>query len=189
MTSKAPTAKRPPAKPAKAAPVKGKAAPAKPVAKAAPAKAAVPVKAAEPVKATPAKEAPPAEPVVVAEAAPVEPGAPGEPRPNQPGQYGQRNNSLGRPRGGRPRTPVTHTLAPLASAKKVATLGVIRDEAFMYFVKADGVWRVLRDKSAGTPTPELIAPLKVMLDLSELMYFLDADGDISGAPRTRSGKP
>lgn len=104
---------------------------------------------------------------------------------------GQRPSSLGRPRGGRPRTPVTHTLAPLANATKVATLGVVRDESFMYFVKADGVWRVPRDKTGGTgptPVPELVAPLKVLLDLTELMYFLDADGDISGAPRTRSGK-
>jgi hypothetical protein len=100
-----------------------------------------------------------------------------------------RGSSLGRPRGGRPRTPVTHTLAPLASAKKVAVLGVVRDESFMYYVKADGVWRVLRDKTSGAATPEHIAPLKVELDLTELMYFLDADGDISGAPRTRSGKP
>jgi hypothetical protein len=70
-------------------------------------------------------------------------------------------------------------------AEKVVELGIERDPDFMYFIKKRGVYRIQRRKPGMPRTKaELVARARIALDL-DYIYFLDGDGDIARAMRTR----
>jgi hypothetical protein len=73
-------------------------------------------------------------------------------------------------------------------AKKVAKLGIERDNHFMYYIKNGDVWRVPR-KQAGKPKgrPAKVAAGGVEMDTAYI-YYLDRDGDIARAKRLVGGK-
>ena len=74
-------------------------------------------------------------------------------------------------------------------SEKVARLGVVREEGFLYYVKESGVWRVARAKPGQLrPRARLVARSPVKLD-HDFIYFLDSEGDISRQARAVPAKP
>jgi hypothetical protein len=69
-------------------------------------------------------------------------------------------------------------------AEKVSKLGVVRDEDFMYYIKAGDVWRTPR-KKPGEPkgAAALVARAGIEMDFERYLYFLDQDGDIARMAR------
>jgi len=69
-------------------------------------------------------------------------------------------------------------------AEKVSTLGIERDEEFMYFVKSGAVYRLQRRFPGEEPSTEVehVADVDVEIDPA-FVYFLDGDGDVSRALR------
>jgi hypothetical protein len=73
-------------------------------------------------------------------------------------------------------------------AKKVAKLGIERDNHFMYYIKNGDVWRVPR-KQAGKPKGRAAKVAKGGIEMdSAYIYYLDRDGDIARAKRLVGGK-
>jgi hypothetical protein len=66
--------------------------------------------------------------------------------------------------------------------EKVATLGMTLDQDWMYYVKGDAVWRIMRQSariaSKSPKKQEKVVELKVKTDPS-YVYFVDRDGDVS----------
>jgi hypothetical protein len=66
--------------------------------------------------------------------------------------------------------------------EKVATLGMTLDQDWMYYVKGDAVWRIMRQSARiANKSPkkqEKVVELKVKTDPS-YVYFVDRDGDVS----------
>ena len=74
------------------------------------------------------------------------------------------------------------------SREKIATLGIVREKGFLYYIRADGVWR--SQMSCGSyhsrGTAERVKPYALERERN-FMYFLDADGDITRVARTQGG--
>lgn len=62
---------------------------------------------------------------------------------------------------------------------------VQRDADYLYFLKADGVWRIRR-KAPGIvdENAECVLTIAIELDYKTHLYFLDADGNVARTPRT-----
>lgn len=72
-------------------------------------------------------------------------------------------------------------------AKKLARLGIKRDNDRMYYIKDGAVWSVPRKKPGKTTKgkKQKVAQFaaKGSLDYSKQIYFLDKAGDVAAAPR------
>ena len=71
-------------------------------------------------------------------------------------------------------------------ADKVAKTGIAREHGFIYFLRADGVYKTpAKRRAAG----EKIEPVKVASPAitreAGYLYFLDADGDVARVPMQR----
>ena len=75
----------------------------------------------------------------------------------------------------------------MAKAKKIAKLGIKRDNDRMYYVKDGAVWSVKRKKpgmkAKGTKKKVAQFAKKGSLDYSKHIYFVDKGGDVASAPR------
>jgi hypothetical protein len=69
-------------------------------------------------------------------------------------------------------------------AEKIAKLGIVRDDKFLYFIREREVVRTPRQRPKGVKNPtETLATIEAEIDRDRYLYFVDQDGDVARVER------